>query len=146
MTMALSVEEIDAIKQKQQATWSAGNYGRMIAIDLKTRKLAWQNVYRAGQSAAALGTAGGIVFEGGRDRWFRALDSRTGQVLWQTRLSASPSTFPITYAVGGHQYVAVIAGTGTPLDLFSKGYTPEIPQPQGSKMLTVFALPETAAR
>jgi ubiquinone/menaquinone biosynthesis C-methylase UbiE len=27
MTMILSVEEIDAIKQKQQATWSSGNYG-----------------------------------------------------------------------------------------------------------------------
>ena len=36
--------------------------------------------------------------------------------------------------------------TGTPLDLFSKGYTPEIPQPTGSKTLTVFALPETPAR
>jgi len=119
-----------------------GNFGRMIAIDLKTRKVAWQNLYRAGQSAAAVGTAGGIVFEGGRDRWFRALDSATGKPLWQVRLTASPSTFPITYAVDGRQYVAVISGTGTPLDLFSKGYTPEIPQPQGSKTLTVFALPQ----
>jgi len=89
-----------------------------------------------------VGTAGGIVFEGGRDRWFRALDSATGKPLWQVRLTASPSTFPITYAVDGRQYVAVISGTGTPLDLFSKGYTPEIPQPQGSKTLTVFALPQ----
>jgi alcohol dehydrogenase (cytochrome c) len=123
-----------------------GNYGRMIAIDLKTRRIVWANQYRAGQSAAAVATAGGVVFQGGRDRWFRALDSATGRQLWQTRLTASPSTFPITYAVDGRQYVAVIAGTGTPLDLFSKGYTPEIPQPQGSKTLMVFALPEAAGR
>jgi glucose dehydrogenase len=83
-----------------------------------------------------------VLFEGGRDRWFRALDSKTGRQLWQTRLTASPSTFPITYAVDGRQYVAVIAGTGTPLDLFSIGYTPEIRMPQGSKTLMVFALPE----
>jgi alcohol dehydrogenase (cytochrome c) len=155
MDLGLAKGEADAmspdafgefIQKRADVPNAGGNFGRMIAIDLKTHKLAWTNLYRAGQSAAALATAGGIVFEGGRDRWFRALDSATGKQLWQTRLTASASTFPITYAVGGRHYVAVIAGTGTPLDLFSKGYTPEIAMPQGSKTLTVFALPEAAGR
>jgi alcohol dehydrogenase (cytochrome c) len=121
-----------------------GNYGRIAAIDLKARKIAWSNRYRAAQPAAILATAGGVIFEGGRDRWFRSLDSATGKALWQARLDATPNAFPITYSVGGRQYVAVVSGGNTPVELFLGGYTPELEASIGGKTLTVFALPAAA--
>jgi glucose dehydrogenase len=81
------------------------------------------------------------VFAGARDRWVRALDDRTGAVLWQTRLSAAPNAFPISFATGGVQYVAVVAGGGGPLDSGVQNLTPEIQSPSGSPVLFAFRLP-----
>lgn len=119
---------------------SDGMVGRVQAIDLATGKTLWTNRRRAPQISAILATAGGLVFEGSRDRWFRALDDRTGNVLWQTRLEAAPSSFPITYSVNGVQYVAVAAGGGNALDATTGILTPEIVSPSGAVSLQVFRL------
>ena len=121
---------------------SDGNIGRVEAIDLETRKTLWSRRQRAPESAALLATAGGLLFEGSRDRWFRALDQKTGKVLWQVRLSAQPSAFPITYAVDGTQYVAVVAGGGGAHDITWPALTPEIDNPAGATTLYVFKLPQ----
>jgi hypothetical protein len=65
----------------------------------------------------------------------------TGEVLWQTRLPAVPSSSPITYGVHGEQYVAVVAGGGGPHDTTWSSLTPEIDNPSGSTTLLVFKLP-----
>jgi len=75
---------------------------------------------------------------GGR---FRAFDQATGKVLWETKLAAQPSSFPITYAVNGKQYVAVVAGGGGAHDITWPQLTPEIDDPAGATTLQVFALP-----
>ena len=92
-----------------------------------------------------LATAGGIVFEGSRDRWFRAADDRTGKTLWQIRLDGAPSAFPITYSVDGVQYVAVTAGAGSHdfMDSRLGTLTPEIVTPAGGTTLFVFRLPNS---
>ena len=54
--------------------------GRVEAIDLASHKTLWVQRRRAPHSSAILGTAGGLIFEGSRDRWFRASDERTGKV------------------------------------------------------------------
>ena len=118
------------------------NYGRLAAIDLRTGKPAWTVRRRAPAASAVLATAGGILFEGSRDRWFRALDSATGKVLWQVRLSDTPNSFPITYMVNGKQYVAVVSGGGTFLDGLYNRLTPEIEPSIGRPTLWVFALAE----
>jgi alcohol dehydrogenase (cytochrome c) len=123
---------------------SDGHFGEVAAIELLDRRPAWRNHRRAPQVSALLATAGGIVFEGSSDRYFHALDSSTGQILWQTRLPDLPNAFPITYSVHGKQYVAIVAGGGTPLELFFRGYTPEFAGSSGSKTLVVFALPSLA--
>jgi len=87
-----------------------GHFGRVQALDLASGKTLWTRRQRAPESAALLSTAGGLVFEGGRDRRFRALDARTGATLWETRLPAQPSAYPISYQANGRQYVAVVAG------------------------------------
>jgi glucose dehydrogenase len=52
-----------------------------------------------------------MLFSGGRDGSFFALDARTGKLLWQTRLGPSVAAGPMTYAVNGKQYVSIMAGT-----------------------------------
>lgn len=121
---------------------SDGNFGRIEAVDLTSGRPVWIQRERAPQSSALLATAGGLIFAGGRDRRFRALDSATGAPLWETRLSAAPNGFPITYAVKGRQYVAIVAGGGGPLDAGLESFTPELLPPAGSPTLFVFALPD----
>ena len=59
-------------------------------------------------------TAGGLVFIAATnfDRKFRAFDKRTGKLLWETTLPFAGNATPITYEVGGRQYVAIYATGG----------------------------------
>jgi quinoprotein glucose dehydrogenase len=80
----------------------------------------------------AIATASGLLFIGAtNDAHFRAFDSESGKLLWETRLEASAHSIPSTY-VGkdGRQYVVVPAGGGSFLG-----------SPAGSKVVA-FALPE----
>ena len=122
---------------------SDGRFGQVQAINVETGKVLWANRRRAPQSSSILATAGGLVFEGGRDRRFRALDNATGKALWETRLSAVPSSTPITYSAGGRQFVAVVAGGGNAHDSTWPILTPELQNPQGATTLWIFALPKT---
>ena len=119
---------------------SDGKFGRVAALNLATRKVVWQQRRRAPQASAILATAGGLVFEGSRDRWFRASDSATGLALWQLRLDGTPNAFPISYARDGTQFVAVTSGGGGPVDVSWQSLTPEIENPGGATTLWVFKL------
>jgi alcohol dehydrogenase (cytochrome c) len=120
---------------------SDGMIGRVEAVDLATGKTLWVRRERASHASSILATAGGVIFEGSRDRWFRASDDRTGDVLWKMRLDGSVSSSPITYSVGGVQYVAVTSGGGGPLDGLMAGLTPEVQTPATGTTLWVFRLP-----
>jgi len=89
---------------------SDGNFGRMQAINMDTMELAWQHRETTPPTIAALSTDGGLIFTGFLDQSFKALDADSGKVLWETSLGHIPSSFPVTYAVDGKQYVAVIRG------------------------------------
>ena len=121
-----------------------GNYGRLQAIDLKNRELAWQHREEIVTPSARLATAAGLVFLVYIDAKLKAFDQSNGEILWETQLDAIPAAFPITYAVDGKQYVAVVAGqlnihTGIWLGLQNQfsGFVPEAPGPAA---LWVFAL------
>jgi alcohol dehydrogenase (cytochrome c) len=118
---------------------SDGNMGRLEAINLETKKVAWVYRQRAAMSGSTLVTAGGLVFAGSRDRRFRAFDAENGKILWQRTLGASLSSTPITYSADGKQYVAVVAGNGGPVAW--PQLTPEIPNPTGGTTLWVFEMP-----
>ena len=120
---------------------SDGNQGWLAAIDVAHGKIAWVKKRRAPQSSAVLATAGGLVFEGGRDRAFRALDDRSGDTLWQTLLPATPNAYPFSYMVDGVQYVGIVTGGGSAVDAFQTPMTPENPPSNGAKTIMVFALP-----
>jgi len=57
-----------------------------------------------------LSTASDVVFSGGREGYFYALDARTGTMLWKAALGGQVASGPITYRVEGRQYLAVAAG------------------------------------
>ena len=59
--------------------------------------------------SGVLTTASDLLFSGGREGHFFALDARTGELLWKTNLGGTIASGPITYAVDGQQYVAVCA-------------------------------------
>jgi PQQ-dependent dehydrogenase (methanol/ethanol family) len=120
---------------------SDGKIGRLEAVNLETRKVAWIYRQRAAMSSSTLTTAGGLVFAGSRDRRFRAFDASTGQVLWQRTLGASLSSTPVAYSIDGQEYVAVVAGNGGPVAW--PQLTPEIANPLGGTTLWVFKLPDT---
>jgi len=88
-----------------------------------------------------LPTGGGLVFNGTRDRYFRAFDDITGEVKWQMRLDNVINSFPITYSVNGKQYVAVAVGSGSSQSKALATLTPEIQNPDGGSVLWVLALP-----
>jgi len=60
-----------------------------------------------------LTTATDLLFTGGREGHFQALDARTGKLLWKTSLGGQIVMAPITFAVDGKQYVSIISGGPT---------------------------------
>ncbi|CAN5408188.1 PQQ-binding-like beta-propeller repeat protein [soil metagenome] len=133
---------IDIAWTTQRTPGADGNYARLEAVDMTTRKTLWVRRSRAPLSSSLLATDGGILFEGDRDRNFRAVDDRSGETLWQTRLSAAPNASPVTYSVNGRQFVAISTGGGGPHDAESIEITPEIDSGTAATTMWVFALPE----
>jgi alcohol dehydrogenase (cytochrome c) len=60
--------------------------------------------------AGVLTTASDLLFSGGREGFFYALDARTGSLLWKAPVGGIVQAAPMSYAVGNRQYVAIAAG------------------------------------
>jgi alcohol dehydrogenase (cytochrome c) len=125
---------------------SDGKLGRVEAANLSTKATAWTARQRAPQTTGMLATAGGVVFAGSLDRYIRGYDDTTGQMLWETRLSAVPSSCPIIYGVNGKEYLAVVVSNAGSQAGTWRQLVPDIinPADEGSS-LWVFALPDKPA-
>jgi alcohol dehydrogenase (cytochrome c) len=126
----------------------ADHVGELQAWNLDTGELVWMHEF--GEFAnwgPILTTAGGLVFQGGTaDRYFRAFDAESGDLLWQQRLNSGVIGVPTSYEIDGVQYIAVQAGWGGDAAGSQRsvdGYfgNPETIVPQGG-VVWVFALPE----
>jgi alcohol dehydrogenase (cytochrome c) len=84
-------------------------YGAIRAIDPKTGEKKWDFKMVNNTESGVLSTAGDLVFGGGMDGDFVALDAETGKCLWSVYLGGPNASGPISYAVNGKQY---IIGTG----------------------------------
>jgi alcohol dehydrogenase (cytochrome c) len=81
------------------------------ALDPKTGDKKWDfKLSSPSTEGGIMTTASNVLFAGGRDGQFVALDARDGKLLWETNLGPSVSAGPMTYAVNGKQYVSVQAG------------------------------------
>jgi alcohol dehydrogenase (cytochrome c) len=87
----------------------AEGYGAIRAIDPETGEKKWDFKMVNNTESGVLSTAGGLVFGGGMDGDFIALDAKTGEPLWHVYLGGPNASGPISYAVNGKQY---IIGTG----------------------------------
>ncbi|HEV8397488.1 MAG TPA: PQQ-binding-like beta-propeller repeat protein [Vicinamibacterales bacterium] len=123
---------------------SDGNYGRLQAMNLETRKPAWTVRQRAPQTTGILATAGGVIFAGSFDRVFSAYDSATGKPLWKTRLNDVPNAAPVTFTAQGRQFVALTVGNGGPQAATFPNLVPEIASPSPGAALWVFELGPSA--
>jgi alcohol dehydrogenase (cytochrome c) len=120
----------------------ARTIGELQAWDMNTGEEVWTHTFASNNWGPVLTTAGGLVFMGGTaDRYFRAFDVRTGEVLWETRLGAPAHGYPISYASGGKQYIAVPTGLGI-FRTITAALNPEIYQPGTGNALYVFELPD----
>ena len=117
-----------------------GDLTELRAIDISTGREAWRYSQRAPNAGSTLATGGNVVFFGDLNRRFRAFDAETGQVLWETILGSQITGYPVTYAVGGRQYLSVPVGGASVFRLTN--YAAELEAPAGSNMLVTFTLPE----
>ncbi len=127
---------------------SDGRFGRLQAIDMNNLKMGWAAKERTPPTTATLSTDGGLVFAGFLDESLKAFDAETGEKLWQADLQHLPSSFPITYAVDGKQYLAIIRGQpsrfiGTLYGLIN-GFLADsggLKTPSAEPALVIYALP-----
>ena len=132
--------------QKAPDPATDGYYGLLEAIDLQSRKVVWKIRERAAPVSGVLATAGDLLFVGDADRWFRAYDATSGKALWRVRLDNVPASYPVTYAIGSRQYVAVATNEGWVHVRAMRSASGARPPPAEGATLWVFALPEEPAR
>jgi PQQ-dependent dehydrogenase (methanol/ethanol family) len=82
------------------------------AWDPVARRRVWRVSHRSEVSGGILSTAGGLVFKGSGDGVFVAYRDSDGQVLWESDLGIGIMAAPVSYAVGGEQYLVVMVGAG----------------------------------
>ncbi len=86
--------------------------GQLIAWDPVAQKEAWRVSHKGYWNGGVVSTAGGLVFQGTGDGRFAAYDAQTGAVQWEIRSQTGIMAAPVSYSVGGEQYIAVAAGWG----------------------------------
>jgi len=108
---------------------SEQQWGRLVAVNLDTGKVAWGVKTDQPLIGGVLATAGDIVFNGEANGWFKAFDAKSGKELWKYNAGAGVNAPAVSYMVNGKQYVAVAAGGNNQIDA-KRGNT-----------VVVFALP-----
>ncbi len=125
----------------------AEHLGELQAWDLATGEQVWTHEFPESQNwGPIMTTGGGLVFAGGtNDRYFRAFDAATGEVLWEQRTNSGVIGVPASYEVDGVQYIAVQSGWGVDAQGMQRAvnahFERNVQVPQGG-VLWVFALGE----
>jgi alcohol dehydrogenase (cytochrome c) len=120
---------------------TGSNLGEFIAWDPVAKKKAWSIEEENMWASGAMSTAGGLVFYGNINGIFKAVDAKTGKVLWQFRVGTGITQSAVTYSIDGKQYIAVVAGRlkGPPSFFGKIGQKMMEQSPEGG-ILMVFSL------
>ena len=130
-------------------------YGRLVAIDLNAGAIKWRvpfgdtpalrahpalkgvalpAVLGVAGAPGVLATKGGLVFAGGGDLAFHAVDTRSGAELWRAELPRRADATPTTYrSRGGRQFVAIATGDGEDAALVAFALDPHTSTPGGAR-------------
>jgi alcohol dehydrogenase (cytochrome c) len=84
--------------------------GGVVAIDPQTGQKKWKFAMHDVNTSGILTTATDLLFVGGREGYFQALDARTGTLLWKENLGGDIIAGPISFLVDGKQYITITAG------------------------------------
>ena len=107
-----------------------------------TGKKQWTYKSKYPLLASALVTGSDLVFTGDPEGNFLAFDAKTGEKLWSFATGSGHRGSPISYSVGGRQYVAVPSGWGSAVAGLMPQLWPEVEDFPGGSTLFVFALSE----
>ena len=91
-------------------------WGRLVAVNLDTGKVAWGAKTPQPLIGGVLATAGNLVFNGEANGWFKAFNAQNGKELWKYNCGAGVNAPAVSYMVNGKQYVAVAAGGNNQID------------------------------
>lgn len=140
--MGVTLSDIEVFPHAE----ASDHIGELQAWDINTGERKWTATFPQQLWGPVLTTGGGLVFAGGtNDRYFRAFDAQSGELLWQQRTNSGVTGVPTSYAVDGKQYIAVQSGWGVDAArgqaMLNESMGTDIHVPQGG-VLWVFALPE----
>jgi alcohol dehydrogenase (cytochrome c) len=130
--------KVYGINMKQEFSIGADKVGTVWSISAETGQTLWKHEQRAGM-LSLMATGGGLVFGGDSNGRFKALDDKTGAVLWEAIVGSPASGYPVSFSVGGKQYVAAVVGPSLEANS-TRGLTPELKTGNGPNIF-VFALP-----
>lgn len=136
----------DAERSDGSIAWNGGSSvdsgrltGSITGMDPTTNEQTAQKLLDYPVYSGVVSTAGGVVFTATLDGTIYALDDETLEELWSFNTGTIISAPPMTYAVDGKQYVAILTGA-IRIPFARLGNSPEMADLQNSSMLYVFAL------
>ncbi len=114
--------------------------GSLTAVDVATGSIAAKRRYPLPLLGGTLSTAGGLVFFAHGDGAVVAVDAWTLAELWRYETGVGVNAPPISYAAGGKQYIAILAGKGGAMHQWFRGAAPHLANLPGGSTLYVFSL------
>jgi len=118
---------------------SPNHRGGFLAMNIRNGAILWHNPLATSPTSAALTTGGGLAILGDASRYLYIYDVTSGKLLFRARLPVPVQGFPITYTVGGKQYLGIPVGTGCYIGEGTGSATATSPN-----AMYVFTLPERA--
>ncbi len=118
----------------------AGTTGALVAWNPLTGEEAWRVDYAGPWNGGALATAGNLVFQGTATEELRAYNATSGEQLWSFATQSGVIAAPMTYSVGGEQYVAIMVGWGGVWDVAPGILSAKSGTPRNISRLLVFKL------
>ena len=102
---------IPSLRRGPINTWGEEpGHGAVRAIDPTTGEKKWDFKMTDVTDSGILTTASDVLFTGGREGYFYALNARNGELLWTTTVGGQVAAGPMSYSVAGKQYVSIAAG------------------------------------
>ncbi|MAY19527.1 MAG: PQQ-dependent dehydrogenase, methanol/ethanol family [Erythrobacteraceae bacterium] len=127
----------------------SGLNGALVAFDPVAGEVRWKIDQPTPTNGGTLATAGNLVFQGTSTGAFKAYTADTGEELWSFATQTGVLAAPMTYAIGGEQYVAVLVGWGGVWDVsagaLGGGITPNVSRLLVFKLGATGELPELKA-